>query len=133
KTRSGHGRPAIICICSYPRNPPMKPRPKKNQKTGPTRTAAIPSRREQILADFATLRAPVTADHLDAALKQAQDAGWSHLEFLYRLLADQAGLRRQRRIERLIKEAHFREALPLDSFDWTFNPTIPRLKIEALA
>jgi DNA replication protein DnaC len=111
----------------------MNPRPKKNQKTNPTKTTATPSLREQILADFATLRIPVTADQLDASLKKAQDAGWPHLEFLHRLLADQAGLRRQRRIERLIKDAHFREALPLSTFDWNFNPAIPRLQIEALA
>jgi DNA replication protein DnaC len=79
------------------------------------------------------LRLPVTADQLDAALQQAQDAGCSHLEFLQRLLADQAGLRRQRRMERLIKDAHFREALPLSTFDWNFNPAIPRLQIEDLA
>ena len=42
-------------------------------------------------------------------------------------------MRRQRRIERLIKDAHFREALPLSTFDWNFNPAIPRLQIEALA
>jgi DNA replication protein DnaC len=110
----------------------MKPRPQKKphpQTTNPTTSG----RREQILADFATLRLPVTADQLDDALQQAQNAGWSHLEFLQRLLADQAGLRRQRRIERLLKEAHFREALPLSTFDWNFNPTIPRLQIEALA
>jgi DNA replication protein DnaC len=111
----------------------MKPRPKKNPKTSPTRTATISSRRDQVLTDFTTLRVPVTADQLDAALQQAQDAGWSHLEFLHRLLADQAGLRRQRRIERLIKDAKFREALPLSTFDWTFNPAIPRVQIEALA
>jgi DNA replication protein DnaC len=104
-------------------------RPKKNPKSNPP----TPNRREQILADFATLRVPVTADQLDEVLKQAQDAGWSHLEFLHRLLADQAGRRRQRRIERLIKDARFREALPLSTFDWNFNPQIPRLKIEALA
>jgi DNA replication protein DnaC len=75
----------------------------------------------------------VTAEQLDAVLQQAQDAGSAHLEFLHRLLADQAGLRRQRRIERLIKEANFREALPLSTFDWSFNPAIPRLQIEALA
>jgi DNA replication protein DnaC len=109
----------------------MNPRPKKNPKTSPTPTTA--NLREQILADFATLRIPVTADQLDAALQQAQEAGWPHLEFLQRLLADQAGLRRQRRIERLIKDAHFREALPLSTFDWNFNPAIPRLQIEALA
>jgi DNA replication protein DnaC len=76
---------------------------------------------------------PVTAAQLDAALQQAQDAGWLHLEFLHRLLADQAGRRRQRRIERLIKDAHFRAALPLSTFDWSFNPAIPRLQIETLA
>ena len=111
----------------------MKPQPKKNRQTQPTKPAATPSLREQILADFTTLRVPVTAEQLDAVLKQAQDAGSSHLDFLHRLLADQAGLRRQRRIERLIKEAHFREALPLSTFDWNFNPAIPRLQIEALA
>ena len=121
----------------------MKKQSKKNSKTNNNRTkisrktkpakTAQPNLREQILADFATLRVPMTADQLDAVLKQAQDAGSSHLEFLHRLLADQAGLRRQRRIERLIKEANFREALPLSSFDWNFNPLIPRVQIEALA
>ena len=110
----------------------MKPRPnKKNQAANPTPTS--PNLRDHILADFTTLRVPVTADQLDAALTDAEQHGRSHLEFLHRLLTDQAGLRRQRRIERLIKDANFREALPLSTFDWNFNPAIPRLQIEALA
>ena len=110
----------------------MKPRPKKkNPPTNPAPTNQ--SLRDQILADFATLRVPVTADQLDGALTDAEQNGRSHLEFLHRLLTDQAGLRRQRRIERLIKDANFREALPLSTFDWNFNPAIPRLQIEALA
>ncbi len=76
---------------------------------------------------------PITAEQLDGVLAEAEKAGWSHLDFLHHLLADQAGLRRERRIERLIKEACFREALPLSTFDWSFNPAIPRLQIEALA
>ena len=121
------------------KNQPKKNQPKKTRKTNnsrqtsPTKTTATASLCEQILADFTTLRIPLTADQLDAVLQQAQDAGSSHLEFLHRLLADQAGLRRQRRIERLIKAAHFREALPLSTFDWSFNPSIPRVQIEALA
>jgi DNA replication protein DnaC len=115
----------------------MKPRPKKTPKTTPakptTPTKPATNRRDQILTDFTTLRIPVTAEQLDAALQHAQDAGLSHLDFLHRLLADQAGLRRQRRIERLIQQAHFREALPLSTFDWAFNPAIPRVQIEALA
>src|SRR5271169_2675320 len=126
KTRSVRDRPAIISSYSCPRNPPMKPRPqKKKQPTNPTPTS--PNLRDQILADFTTLRVPVTADQLDAALTDAEQNGRSHLEFLHRLLTDQAGLRRQRRIERLIKDANFREALPLSTFDWNFNPAIPRL------
>jgi DNA replication protein DnaC len=110
----------------------MKPRPKKiarRQRTVPT----PPNRRDQVLADFATLRLPVSAEQLDAALKQAQDAGLSHLDFLHRLLSDQAGLRRQRSIERRIKDAHFRDLQPLSEFDWNFNPTISRVQIETLA
>lgn len=34
---------------------------KKNQPTNPTPTS--PNRRDQILADFATLRVPMTVDH----------------------------------------------------------------------
>jgi DNA replication protein DnaC len=107
-------------------------KPKKNRQTNP-KPATRTSLRDQILADFTTLRIPVTPEQLDAALSDAEKSGRSYLEFLHRLLADQAGLRRQRRIERLIKDARFREALPLDTFDWSFNPAIPRVQIEALA
>jgi DNA replication protein DnaC len=110
----------------------MKPRPKKkNQATNPTPTG--PSLRDQILADFTTLRIPVTAEQLDNALKHAQDAGLSHLDFLHRLLADQAGLRRERSLQRRIKDACFRDLKPLAEFDWNFNPAISRTQIETLA
>jgi len=104
----------------------MNRRPKKTSRI-------TPSRRDQILADFATLRLPVTADQLDAALQQAQDTGLSHLDFLHRLLADQAGQRRQRSIERRVKDARFRDLKPLAEFDWNFNPAISRVQIETLA
>ena len=110
----------------------MKPRPQKNRKTSPTKTTTTPSRRDQILADFATLRIPVTADQLDAALKHAQDTGLSHLDFLHRLLADQAGLRRERSLQRRIKDAGLGDLKPLSEFDWNFNPAISRTQIEAL-
>ena len=93
----------------------------------------MPSRRDEVLIDFATLRIPVTAEQLDAALEQAQDKGLSHLDFLHRLLADQAGLRRERSLERRIKDACFRDLKPLAEFDWNFNPSISRVRIESLA
>jgi DNA replication protein DnaC len=100
----------------------------------PKKTAqATPSRREEVLTDFATLRIPVTAEQLDAALQQAQDAGLTHLDFLQRLLADQAGLRRERSLQRRIKDACFRDLQALAEFDWNFNPAISRVQIETLA
>jgi hypothetical protein len=91
-------------------------KPHRKQKNQPPRPAPIsPNLRDQILADFTTLRVPMSAEQLDAALQDVEQNGRSHLEFLHRLLTDQAGLRRQRRIERLIKDANFREALPLRS------------------
>jgi DNA replication protein DnaC len=110
----------------------MSPRPRKNRPIRPTKTATSPNLRDQVLADFATLRIPVTADQLDAALTDAEKTGRSHLEFLQRLLTDQAGLRRQRSIERRIQDAHFRERKPFGEFDWSFNPAIPRTQIETL-
>ena len=112
---------------------PQRPKGTSRQPSKKAGPQIPPQRRDQILADFATLRIPVTAEQLDDALKDACDKGLSHLDFLHRLLADQAGLRRQRRLERLTKDAHFREALPLSTFDWNFNPAIPRHVIEALA
>ena len=100
----------------------------------PKKTAnTTPSRRDTVLTDFATLRIPVTADQLDAAIKQAQDAALTHLDFLHRLLADQAGLRRCRSLQRRLKDACFRDLQPLADFDWTFNPAISRVQIETLA
>jgi DNA replication protein DnaC len=104
----------------------MAMKPKKTAKT-------TPSRRDEVLTDFATLRIPVTAEQLDVALQQAQDAGLTHLDFLHRLLADQAGLRRERSLQKRIKDARFRDLQPLAEFDWNFNPAISRVQIETLA
>jgi DNA replication protein DnaC len=90
--------------------------------------------RTRVLDDLQTLRIPVSADDLDATLAQAEKARWGALEILAHLLGPQADLRRQRAIERRIREAHFREAVSLEGFDWEFNAqSIDRAQIEALA
>jgi DNA replication protein DnaC len=90
--------------------------------------------RGRILKYLQTLRIPLSPDDLDAALAQAEKARSSALEILAHLLGPQAELRRQRAIERRIREARFREAVSLEGFDWAFNAqAIDRLQIEALA
>lgn len=51
-----------------------------------------------------------------------------------RLLGEQADTKRQRTIERRIRDAHFGDIKTLEGFDWKFNaPTIDRVQIEELA
>jgi DNA replication protein DnaC len=66
-------------------------------------------------------------------LAEAERAGWSYLEFAQRLLGDLANQRRERAIERRIRDAGFRDVCLLDQFDWAFNPNINRAQIEELA
>ena len=56
------------------------------------------------------------------------------LEFVDRLLGRQADARRERTIQRRIRDACFREVQALEAFDWEFNrQTIDRRQIEELA
>jgi len=99
-----------------------------------TTPSPAPDLRERLLADFTVLRIPLSAAHLDTALAQAAQDGCSHLEFLHRLITDQAGLRRQRSTARRIREARFAELKTLANFDWDFNAkAIKRVQIEDLA
>jgi DNA replication protein DnaC len=90
--------------------------------------------RERILADFAALKVPLTAEQLDAVLAGAGREGLSHQQFLHRLIAEQAAQRRERSIAHRIREARLRERKPLGAFDWEFNrQAIDRVQIEELA
>jgi len=94
----------------------------------------VPDLRERVLADCAALRVPLRPEALDALLDQATRDGLSHLEFLHRLLSEQADQRRERAIAHRIREARFREPHTLANFDWQFNaPAINRTQLEELA
>jgi DNA replication protein DnaC len=101
----------------------------------PTNPPTAPTNlRERILADFAVLKVPLTAEQFDAILAGAQREGLSHQEFLHRLIGEQAGQRRERSIAYRIREAGFHERKPLSEFDWEFNrQAIDRVQIEELA
>ena len=74
------------------------------------------------------------AEAFDALLAEAEREGFSHLQFLQRLIAEQADQRRERSIAYRVREARFHEPQTLATFDWLFNAkTIDRTRIEALA
>jgi DNA replication protein DnaC len=90
--------------------------------------------RDRVLEHLAVLRVPITEAQIDDMLSAAEQQSWSHLQFLERLLGQQADQRRERAIERRIREAQFRDPHTLESFDWEFNiKTIERTRIENLA
>lgn len=102
---------------------PMKPEP-----TPPTKL------RDQLLDDLKTLGAPLPAETLDGHLSRAAKQRLSPLELFAAVVGEQANLRRQRAVERRIREAKFRQEQSLEGFDWDFNAkAIDRAQIEELA
>ena len=90
--------------------------------------------RERVLDDAQTLKVPLSAESLDAALARAEQEGLSHLSFLELIFGEPATRSRQRAVERRIRDAKFREDKNLADFDWKFNAqTIDRVQIEQLA
>ena len=110
-----------------------RPTPAPTPNHTPARTSR-PDLRDRLLADFATLKVPLTATQLDAVLARAERDGLTHLEVTQLLIAEQAQQRRERSIASRIKDAKFRELHTLADFDWEFNAkTINRTQIEELA
>jgi DNA replication protein DnaC len=105
-----------------------------SRRKPPIPTSPSHDLRQRILEYFQTLRIPMSADELDTVLAQAEKQRWGSLELLAHLLGPQADLRRQRAIDRRIREARFHEPTTLEGFDWTFNAkAIDRMQIETLA
>lgn len=90
--------------------------------------------RDRCLSHFAALGIPIEPESLDALLLKAEKAAMSHLNFLDLLIGEQAAARRERSVERRIREARFAECKTLEGFDWKFNPkSFDRLQVEELA
>jgi DNA replication protein DnaC len=92
-----------------------------------------PDLRRLLLGHLNNLKIAPVGQTLDTLLTQAEQEGWSHLEFAHRLLGGLANERRERSIERHIRDASFGEVCVLEQFDWDFERTIHRPQIEELA
>ena len=95
-------------------------------------TAPAPLR-DLCLNHFKILGIPIAPNDLDTMLDRADKETLSHLVFLDLLLGQQAAARRDRAVERRIRDARFEERKTLETFDWKFNPQIDRLQMEELA
>ena len=70
---------------------------------------------------------------LEIRLQEAMSHGLSHAEFLELVLQDELAVRDDRRLQRRVKSAMFRELKTLENFDWSFNPSIKRKQVFELA
>jgi DNA replication protein DnaC len=111
-----------------------KPRRQPKPATPPIRRAPPTQDLRRLLLDHLnTLKIAPVGQTLDSLLSQAEQEGWSHLEFAHRLLGGLANQRRERSIERRIHDAGFGEVCLLEQFDWKFERTVQRPQIEELA
>jgi DNA replication protein DnaC len=79
------------------------------------------------------LRLSGLLEGLEIRLQEAAGHGLSHREFLELILQDELAVRWDRRLQRRVKAALFRELKPLDQFDWAFNPSIKKKQVLDLA
>jgi DNA replication protein DnaC len=79
------------------------------------------------------LRLSGLLETLDVRLQEAAGHNLSHAEFLELILQDELAVRDGRQIQRRVKAAAFRELKPLDQFEWSFNPSLPRKQVFDLA
>jgi len=100
----------------------------------PTTKATCLNLRDRVAACLEELGLSLPEESFDEILTRAEKAQCSHLEFLERVMSPLAADRRQRSIERRVRNARFaEEGTVLEGFDWKFNPTIDRVQIEELA
>lgn len=93
-----------------------------------------PVAHERIVQHLQTLGVLIPEDQFNDVLREAEQCGWSYLELLDRLFGRQAMQKRERIIERRIRDAHFPENKTLEGFDWKFNAqAIDRGEMEELA
>lgn len=88
---------------------------------------------DRLLSILKQLRLSGLAETLDVRLQEAAGHQLNHAEFLELILQDELHVREQRLIGRRVKAAAFKELKPLDDFDWSFNPSIPRKQVFDLA
>ena len=88
---------------------------------------------EQIKADLGYLSLDAAAGSFATLAEQARTQDWSHVEFLARLVGEQATADRNRRLAARLRYARFPYRRRLDEFDFEFQPSVDRKLIEDLA
>jgi len=87
----------------------------------------------QLPTQLKTLKLSGMLENLDIRLLEAQQNQLSYSEFLAMLLTDEIETRAMRKFQRLLKESGLGTEKTLETFDFTFNPSINPAHIRELA
>jgi len=88
---------------------------------------------EKLITYLKKLRLPAMAEMLDSYTKQAVSSSMSYMDFLSGLVSEEVSYKERRGIQSRIKMAKFPVTKSLDDFDYAFQPSINRRKVEELA
>ncbi len=88
---------------------------------------------EQLKADLGYLQLGRAAECFATVAEQAKAEGWSHVEFLARVVAEQAAATTNRRLAARLRYARFPYRRSIEEFDFDFQPSIDRKLLADLA
>jgi DNA replication protein DnaC len=88
---------------------------------------------EQLKDDFGYLQMGTAAERFAILAEEAATEGWSHVEYLARVVGEQAGDTRDRRLTARLRYAKFPYRRSIDDFDFEFQPSVDRKLVEDLA
>lgn len=88
---------------------------------------------EQLHRNLKDLRLSGMISSLDVRLQEARGNQLDYGEFLELLVYDELAVRQERKIDRMLKRADFRNLKTLEHFNWQFNPNLERNRFYELA
>jgi DNA replication protein DnaC len=88
---------------------------------------------QDLRSDLAYLKLAATAEHLPAALEQAEKDKPGYTQFLHDLLQVEVDATEQRRLAGRMRFAGFPSTRPLEEFDFTAQPGVDRALVNELA
>lgn len=87
----------------------------------------------QVREQLKRLRLSGVVETLEARQRQAIDGKWSYVDFLERLLQDELERRAQKQLALRVRRSSVNTTKTLEGFDFSFNPSISRQQLLALA
>ncbi|MBV9110203.1 MAG: IS21-like element helper ATPase IstB [Gemmatimonadetes bacterium] len=96
-------------------------------------TDMAPATLERVRQHLVGLRMPRALEALSAIVQQLERGETSALEAIEALLADELGWREGRRVKAALRMGRLGAVKTLDSFDFSFQPSLDRGRVQALA